>query len=178
MYYIVGSFKYFVFVFVFFRGYTFFLEAVIVSVFVFYSLSSVNYSWYLPTFDNPTSVLFSSVRHENQEMLLHGFCYWLPIIPGDTINSWNPHTQWPPHNYLQCLHFHIHPKPWSKTQLQTLSHVINVLAHFQLRPLWRFTWKKFIHQATSLTSQGWRFSIWSLTAGASYFSKWRVFNNV
>ena len=90
----------------------------------------------------------------------------------------NPHTQWPPSNHLQCPHFHTHTQPWFKTQLQTFSRVINVLSHFQLRPPWRFTWKKFTHHPLSPTSQGWRFSIWSLTTGASYFSKWHVSYNV
>ena len=46
----------------------------------------------------------------------------------------NLHTQWPPCNHLQCPHhFHIHLQPY-KTQLQTFSHVISVLAHFQLKP--------------------------------------------
>ena len=90
----------------------------------------------------------------------------------------NPHTQWPPSNHLQCPHFHTHTQPWFKTQLQTFSRVINVLSHFQLRPPWRFTWKKLTHHPISPTSQGWRFSIWSLTTGASYFSKWHVSYNV
>ena len=82
----------------------------------------------------------------------------------------NPHTQWPPSNHLQCPHhFHIHLQPY-KTQLQTFSHVISVLAHFQLKPPWRFTWRIVTHKATSPTSQECCFSIWSLTTGASNFS--------
>ena len=86
----------------------------------------------------------------------------------------NLHTQWPQCNHLQCTHhFHIHLQPY-KTQLQTFSHVISVLAHFQLKPPWRFTWKIVTHKATSPTSQECCFGIWSLTTGASNFSYWLV----